>query len=202
MTPRLVQRVRLKPDTTEIDANRIPVVSAFRRTVVVTCLLLISTACERERRELNPSPTRSEAGLATDLVAGAGALQPSENPAELNAPALSEGKTLFASYNCSGCHANGGGGMGPALMDDEWIYGYYPDQIFRTIVEGRPNGMPAFRGRIPDYQVWSIAAYVRSMGGLVPKDAAPGRDDHLSGKTPENSTEKMQPSNSAPPAMQ
>jgi cytochrome c oxidase cbb3-type subunit III len=165
------------------------------------CLILSLTACEREKRELSPQPTRSEAGLATDFVAGAGALQPSGNPAELNAPALSEGKTLFATYNCTGCHANGGGGMGPALMDDEWIYGYYPDQIFRTILEGRPNGMPAFRGRIPDYQVWSIAGYVRSMSGLVRKDAAPGRDDHLSGKKPESSTDKMQPSNSAAPTV-
>lgn len=165
-------------------------------------MVLIMCACERETRNFEQPATRSEAGLTTGLVAGAGALQPSGNPAEHNAPALSEGKTLFASYNCAGCHANGGGGMGPALMDDEWIYGYYPDQIFRTILEGRPNGMPAFRGKIPDYQVWSIAAYVRSMGGLVPKDAAPGRDDHLSGKKPESSTEKMQPSNSAPPAVQ
>jgi hypothetical protein len=50
--------------------------------------------------------------------------------------------------------------------------------------------------------VWSLAAYVRSLGGLVPKDVAPGRDDHLSGKKPESSTEKMQPSNSAAPAVQ
>jgi cytochrome c oxidase cbb3-type subunit 3 len=170
-------------------------------SAIALCLVVSLSGCKREKRDLNPTPTRSEAGLATDFVAGAGALQPSGNPAELNAPALSEGKTLFSTYNCSGCHANGGGGMGPALMDDEWIYGYYPDQIFRTILEGRPNGMPAFRGRIPDFQVWSIAAYVRSMSGLVRKDAAPGRDDHLSGKKPESATDKMQPSNSATPAV-
>jgi len=170
-------------------------------SAIALCLVVSLSGCKREKRDLNPAPTRSEAGLATDFVAGAGALQPSGNPAELNAPALSEGKTLFSTYNCSGCHANGGGGMGPALMDDEWIYGYHPDQIFRTILEGRPNGMPAFRGRIPDAQVWSIAAYVRSMSGLVRKDAAPGRDDHLSGKKPESATDKMQPSNSATPAV-
>jgi cytochrome c oxidase cbb3-type subunit III len=170
--------------------------------VLSLCIALTVCACERETREFQPPPTRSETGLMTDFIAGASALQPSGDPAERNAPALSEGKTLFTAYNCSGCHANGGGGMGPALMDDEWIYGYYPDQIFRTILEGRPNGMPAFRGRIPDHQVWSLAAYIRSMGGLVRKDTAPGRDDHLSGKKPESSTEKMQPSNSAQPAPQ
>jgi cytochrome c oxidase cbb3-type subunit III len=170
--------------------------------LVALSLLLTISACERETRDFNPPPTRSEAGLATDFVAGAGSLRPSANPAERNALAVSDGKALFSTYNCTGCHANGGGGMGPALMDDEWVYGYYPDQVFRTILEGRPNGMPAFRGRIPDRQVWSLAAYVRSMGGLVATDVAPGRDDHLSGKKPESSTETMQPSNSASPAAQ
>ena len=37
-----------------------------------------------------------------------------------NAEAVNTGKRLFGQYNCSGCHSNGGGGMGPALMDDEW----------------------------------------------------------------------------------
>ena len=73
------------------------------------------------------------------------------------------GKRLFGQYNCSGCHSNGGGGMGPSLMDDEWIYGGRLEQIHQTLVEGRPNGMPAWGGKIPDEQLWQIAAYVRSM---------------------------------------
>jgi cytochrome c oxidase cbb3-type subunit III len=166
-------------------------------------LLLVAlqlTACERETRDFQQSPNRSQAVAVSDLYPGGGRPPTaSGNPAEQNAYAMSEGKSLFAAYNCTGCHANGGGGMGPALMDDEWIYGYQPDQIFKTIVEGRPNGMPAFRQKIPDQQVWAIAAFVRSMGGLVPKDAATGRDDHLSGKPPESATEKMEPSNSSPP---
>jgi cytochrome c oxidase cbb3-type subunit III len=80
-----------------------------------------------------------------------------------NAQAVTEGKRLFGAYNCSGCHSNGGGGMGPALMDDEWIYGGRLEQIHQTLVEGRPNGMPAWGGKIPDPQLWEIAAYVRSM---------------------------------------
>ena len=79
--------------------------------------------------------------------------------------------------NCTGCHAHGGGAIGPPLMDDNWIYGSQPDQIFATIVEGRPNGMPSFRGKLPDYEIWQLAAYVRSLSGQTPKHAAPGRDD-------------------------
>ena len=67
--------------------------------------------------------------------------------------------------NCTGCHAHGGGAIGPPLMDDSWIYGSHPDQIFATIVEGRPNGMPSFRGKLPDYEIWQLAAYVRSLSG-------------------------------------
>ncbi len=80
-----------------------------------------------------------------------------------NAEAVNTGKRLFSQYNCSGCHSNGGGGMGPALMDDEWIYGDRLEQIHQTLVEGRPNGMPAWGGKIPDEQLWQICAYVRSM---------------------------------------
>jgi cytochrome c oxidase cbb3-type subunit 3 len=122
-----------------------------------------------------------------------------KNPYEENAYALSEGQRSYTSFNCSGCHAHGGGGIGPALMDDKWIYGHEPAQIFATIVQGRPNGMPSFQNRIPDYQVWQIAAYVRSLSGLVPRDAAPGRTDHMKGKPPENSKDPEKPVNSSSP---
>jgi cytochrome c oxidase cbb3-type subunit III len=80
-----------------------------------------------------------------------------------NADAVNTGARLFKQYNCSGCHSSGGGGMGPSLMDDEWIYGGRLAQIHQTLVEGRPNGMPAWGGKIPDEQLWQISAYVRSM---------------------------------------
>jgi cytochrome c oxidase cbb3-type subunit 3 len=99
---------------------------------------------------------------------------------------LATGKKLWSWYNCSGCHANGGGGSGPALMDDVWIYGGDATSIFQTISQGRPNGMPAFGKRIPKDQVWALAAYVRSMAGLAPQDAAPNRDDAFLTRTPES----------------
>lgn len=87
-----------------------------------------------------------------------------------NASSVTDGKRLFGQYNCSGCHSNGGGGMGPSLMDDEWIYGSRLEQIHQTLVEGRPNGMPAWGGKIPDDQLWEISTYVRSMS--LPKTLA------------------------------
>ena len=81
--------------------------------------------------------------------------------------------------NCNGCHAAGGGAMGPALMDETWIYGSGPQNIYATIMEGRPNGMPSFRGRIPDEQAWQIVAYVRSLADMAPKDVVPARGDGI-----------------------
>jgi cytochrome c oxidase cbb3-type subunit III len=144
---------------------------------------LAAVSCKREQRGYRvdpPSAGAIDAITLTDLHAGHGNPDPPlKNDYEENSYAISQGQHLYNSFNCSGCHAHGGGDKGPALMDDKWIYGSRPEQIFATIVEGRPNGMPAFRGHIPDFQVWELVAYVRSLSGLVPKQPAPGRDDHM-----------------------
>lgn len=86
-----------------------------------------------------------------------------KNPYENDAYAMAEGRRLYQWYNCSGCHFAGGGGIGPPLMDDDWIYGGEPQQILDTIVEGRANGMPAYGGRIAHEDALKIVAYVRSL---------------------------------------
>jgi cytochrome c oxidase cbb3-type subunit 3 len=101
--------------------------------------------------------------------------------------------------NCSGCHANGGGAMGPALMDDEWIYGSTPNQIFSSIAEGRPNGMPSWKGRLTDTQIWQLVAYVRSLSGLTPKSARPNRGDNMMIKPAPSQTPNAKPKNSSRP---
>ena len=83
--------------------------------------------------------------------------------------------------------------MGVPLMDDQWIYGHRPEQIFSTIIEGRPNGMPLFGGKIASYQVWQLVAYVRSMSGLASSAAAPGREDHMKTSAPENDAPPAKP---------
>jgi cytochrome c oxidase cbb3-type subunit 3 len=167
-------------------------------TILAACALMM-TACKREERQFRPSPPASQV-INTVQISG---LNPGANP--MNAPptpsyyeesayAVSEGKTLFSQYNCVGCHANGGGGIGPPLMDNNWIYGSEPGNIFATIIQGRPNGMPSFRNRIPEYQVWELVAYVRSMSGLLPKDVAPSRADQLYVRPPEQSMPHQNPS--------
>jgi cytochrome c oxidase cbb3-type subunit 3 len=142
------------------------------------------TACDREQRRLRESPP----SVTPSGVVRLSPLQPGTpvdttrhvaNPYENNAYALSEGQRLYGWYNCTGCHANGGGGMGPPLMDDKWIYGSAPENVYTSIVEGRPNGMPSFAGKIPTTQVWEIVAYVRSLSGLTPSAARSSRGEHM-----------------------
>ena len=164
-------------------------------------LALLAAGCEREmRRFQQPAVTREPnvAAPRVDVQPGEGAkglteAKVSGGYSHGNAYEIAQGKRLFRWYNCAGCHSNGGGGMGPALMDDTWIYGHQPDAIFSTIMEGRPNGMPAFRGRIPESQVWQLVAYVRSMSGLVAADALPGRSDTLSPGEPELRRDRQEP---------
>ena len=155
-------------------------------------------SCEREDRRFREAPPAANV-VNTIQVSG---LHPGGPPNltpdipniyEENAYALAEGKRLFENFNCSGCHAHGGGGIGPPLMDNQWIYGSEPANIFATVMQGRPNGMPSFRGRIPEYQGWQIVAYVRSLSGLVRKDVAPSRSDHMYDKPPEESTPLQRP---------
>jgi cytochrome c oxidase cbb3-type subunit 3 len=136
----------------------------------------------------------------SDLHPGAVATPtPAQNESEEKAYDVSEGKRLYTAYNCSGCHFNGGGGIGPALMDEKWIYGSAPQNIYATIVEGRPNGMPSFRYKIPDSQVWELTAYVRSLSAQVRKDIAPGRNDDMNVHRSEQRTERKVPQNSGVP---
>jgi cytochrome c oxidase cbb3-type subunit 3 len=165
---------------------------------------LFVLSCKREERNFRVEPPSAESlnNLRMTVLEPGPAIhtnEPVKNAYEGNAFAMSEGKRLFSQFNCAGCHAHGGGGMGPPLMDEKWIYGSNPEQVFATIVQGRPNGMPSFGGKIPDYQVWQLAAYVRSMTGLASTGAAPGRGDHISGKKPENSVDSAKPADSAIP---
>ena len=82
---------------------------------------------------------------------------------EGNKLAIAAGKELFGQMNCTGCHFNGGGGMGPALMSGHWRYGGQMDQIYESIAQGRPNGMPSWQFVLQPQQIWELAAYVKSL---------------------------------------
>ncbi|MDB5912566.1 MAG: cytochrome c class [Ramlibacter sp.] len=168
----------------------------LRSSVLFLLALMALSACEREERHFsaerqNTGPNESAWRASSNqpaLALGGHVKPPAENISmyDDNAHAVSEGRRLYHWYNCSGCHYNGGGGIGPALMDSTWVYGSDPASIFSSIMQGRPNGMPSFGGHITEDQVWKIVAYVRSMGGGVRTDVAPSRGDNIYPGKPEN----------------
>lgn len=140
--------------------------------------LIVTLGCGEESQPTvrgDPGPlAASPALVVTELDPG----PPSPdvrvpNPYEGDGRALAEGERLYTWFNCAGCHgANGGGGMGPPFADEEWIYGGDPENLFASIAQGRPSGMPAFGQLIPDDQIWQLALYVRS---LAPADTSEER---------------------------
>lgn len=147
---------------------RIPWTSRRLRALIAAGLAL---ACGGESPPIvtgrPPSAVGGNFVRTSELVAGTSRVQPAvRNPYEGQANALVDGKQYYGWFNCTGCHGGaGGGGIGPPLADNDWIYGGEPGNIFQTIVQGRPNGMPSYGGQIPDDQVWKIVAYVTSLSG-------------------------------------
>jgi mono/diheme cytochrome c family protein len=105
---------------------------------------------------------------------------PVKNPYEGDKRAINVGGQLFVGYNCLDCHgAEGSGAMGPSFQDGRWHFGGSPGEVFESIYQGRPDGMPAWGGRISNDQIWMLTAYVRS---LASKDLS---TENFSGKTVE-----------------
>src|SRR5512142_3111565 len=152
------------------------------RLAAIVCVALALTACQREQRNYRPAPAQTvvlgDAARESPIQPGGPESQAVvNNPDEGQAYAISEGQRLFDWYNCSGCHSHGGGGIGPPLIKKTWIYGGEPANLFDTIVKGRPNGMPAWGGKIPEYQIWQLVAYIRSLNQEEPQSASPARPD-------------------------
>lgn len=141
--------------------------SRCREALVVAVLLW---GCEKERPKFERATTsglvQSLDVQTSDLQAGPKTAEPPvRNPFAGNSFALQDGKRLYGWFNCAGCHgAEGGGAIGPPLADREWIYGGDAQHIYLSIVQGRPQGMPSFRGRLSDDDLWKLVAYVQSLG--------------------------------------
>jgi cytochrome c oxidase cbb3-type subunit III len=117
--------------------------------------LLPSSAATQQAAPVRTSDLRA-GGIARDVAA--------RNPYDGDARALATGRQLYASMNCAGCHGPaGGGGIGPPFADAEWIYGSEPENIVQSVLQGRPNGMPSFAGKLPPDEVWKLAAFVTEL---------------------------------------
>ena len=82
---------------------------------------------------------------------------------------LNAGKTIFES-NCVACHmADGGGGIGPNLTDQNWILGGGIKNVFHTISEGGRDGkgMIAWKQNLKPVEIAQVASYVLTFEGTT-----------------------------------
>ena len=93
------------------------------------------------------------------------AMQPQEMAADTAAMAI--GERLFMN-NCAQCHgsdARGSKGF-PNLADDDWLHGGAPDQIQKSIHDGRIGVMPPMAAAVGSPEdVRNLAHYVLSLSG-------------------------------------
>ncbi|AXT20384.1 cytochrome C oxidase subunit III [Flavobacteriaceae bacterium AU392] len=92
---------------------------------------------------------------------------------------LSNGKKIFET-NCVACHkADGGGGIGPNLTDENWILGGGIKNVFKTISEGGRNGkgMVAWKQSLKPSEIAQVASYVLQFQGTTPADPKAAEGD-------------------------
>ena len=129
-----------------------------------------------------PLPEKSAiTGKSPDEIVKAAAKGALRNPYTDDPEKIQEGRKLFLSYSCNGCHGgNGGGGMCPPLSNEVWVYGSDDDTLFRLVALGSDSlqaagyfrvGMENVVGPMPpfgeliksDDELWKIIAFVRSI---------------------------------------
>jgi cytochrome c oxidase cbb3-type subunit III len=144
------------------------------RSLPIVCLAVITwplaaTAQQDTKQDAKSTPVERygkllDVPINTIVPGGAAVHADVKNPAGADPASEQRGMRYFNAFNCVGCHmGNGGGGMGPALSRHPFIYGDAPANIYLTIVQGRPNGMPAWGSLLPNEAVWDLVSYITSI---------------------------------------
>ena len=111
------------------------------------------------------------AGAQSNGVATAAAKL--KNPVATSATSVTAGAAAYKKY-CSFCHgatAKGNGplapkdAMPPDLTDATWTHGSTDGEIFTVISNGggATSKMIAFKGKMPEQDIWHIVNYVKSL---------------------------------------
>jgi cytochrome c oxidase cbb3-type subunit 3 len=165
---------------------------------------LVCSACSKSHggAQAEPASTPPDHSSSTPLGqrAGTGDSDKSlatENPYEGSKQAAREGQQIYLAMNCTTCHAyDGSGNQGPDLTDTRWRYGGLPIQVFNSIHDGRPQGMPSWKDKLTDDQIWKLVTYVESFGGTFPArfwQKAPQGDVEGENEAPEAQSQFMTP---------
>lgn len=91
-----------------------------------------------------------------------------------DAESIAAGSEIFTT-TCASCHkADLTGGIGPNLVDAEWVHGGQPQDVLKTITEGvAAKGMPAWGAILGPKKVQQVAAFVMSKQGSAPAAPTP-----------------------------
>jgi cytochrome c oxidase cbb3-type subunit 3 len=89
-----------------------------------------------------------------------------------DASALDAGKKIFVTA-CAACHAaDGGGTVGPNLVDEYWLHGGSISDVFKSIKYGWPEkGMKSWKDDYSPAQIAQLASYIKSIKGTKPATA-------------------------------
>jgi cytochrome c oxidase cbb3-type subunit 3 len=88
---------------------------------------------------------------------------PAGNPFAGSVEAAQEGKALFA-VNCGTCHGEDAkGNMCPDLTLKAKRYGNADADLFLTISQGRPGGMPNWEKKLGAEKIWKLITFLRSV---------------------------------------
>lgn len=137
-----------------------------------------AAATDAKPAEAASGGTGAPVPLLETVKAARGTLK---NPHTDNPKSIEEGKKLYLSYSCNGCHGGGGGGgMCPPLTNETFIYGSEDDTLFRLIAMGSADLLASgfarvrqesVKGPMPGYseiiddsdKLWKIIAFIRSV---------------------------------------
>lgn len=92
---------------------------------------------------------------------------------------LDRGAEIYQA-SCMACHAaDGGGGIGPNLVDEYWILGGGIKEVFHTISEGgrAGKGMIAWKSSLKPAEIQQVASYILSLQGTTPANPKEAEGD-------------------------
>lgn len=104
----------------------------------------------------------------------AAAREVKKSPVASTPASITAGAAAYKKY-CAFCHgvdAKGNGplapkdSMPPDLTDAEWVHGSTDGEIFTLIANGggATSKMIAFKGKMPEQDIWHIVNFLRSLG--------------------------------------
>ncbi|MHB8882553.1 MAG: c-type cytochrome [Thermodesulfovibrionales bacterium] len=104
------------------------------------------------------------AGLLLGFSAtSSGAEHATKNPYAGKAKMVKEGQKIY-DYNCKSCHGEGAkGDVCPDLTVKKKKFGNSDAELFKTISQGLPGGMPNWDKTLGTEKIWKIITYLRSL---------------------------------------